>query len=150
MGIKEVLGIKDFPLGRGAPAPVLHPAMPAQPARADRLRSAALRDGEHCVWCRRPCTGLVRATTDHLVPKVKGGPSWLENEVVACGRCNRERGHLSPADWLAECERRGWEPDAAAVTRALTALDRAIAERGGQRRARPYLAAQLRRMARLA
>jgi hypothetical protein len=81
---------------------------------------------------------------------VKGGPSWLENEVVACGRCNRERGHLSPADWLAECRRRGWEPDAVAVTRALTALDHAIAERGGQRRARPYLAAQLRRLARLA
>ena len=124
--------------------------MSAQPTRAERLHSAALRDGEHCVWCRRPCIGLVRATTDHLVPKVKGGPSWLENEVVACGRCNRERGHLSPADWLAECERRGWEPDAVAVTRALSALDRAIAERGGQRRARPYLAAQLRRLARVA
>ncbi len=120
--------------------------MSAQPGRADRLRTAALRDGEHCVWCRRPCTGLVRATTDHLVPKVKGGPSWLENEVVACRRCNAERGHRSPAGWLAECERRGWEPDSAAVVRALTALDRAIAERGGQRRARPYLAAQLRRL----
>ena len=122
--------------------------MSAQPTRAERLHSAALRDGQRCVWCRRPCTGMVRATTDHLVPKVKGGPSWLENEVVACGRCNRERGHLSPADWLAECERRGWEPDAVAVTRALTALDHAISERGGQRRARPYLAAQLRRLAR--
>jgi hypothetical protein len=122
--------------------------MSAQPTRAERLSSAALRDGDRCVWCRRPCTGLVRATTDHLVPKVKGGPSWLENEVVACGRCNRERGHLSPADWLAECERRGWEPDTAAVARALTALDRAITERGGQRRARPYLAGQLRRLAR--
>ena len=84
------------------------------------------------------------------MPKVKGGPSWLENEVVACGRCNRERGHLSPADWLAECERRGWEPDTGAVTRALVALDHAIGKRGGQRRARPYLAAQLRRLARLA
>jgi 5-methylcytosine-specific restriction endonuclease McrA len=123
--------------------------MSAQPGRAERLRTAALRDGEHCVWCRRPCTGLVRATTDHLVPKVKGGPSWLENEVVACGRCNRERGHLSPADWLAECDRRGWEPDVPAVARALAALDRAIAERGGQRRARPYLSAQLRRVGRL-
>ena len=91
----------------------------------------------------------MRATTDHLVPKVKGGPSWLENEVVACGRCNRERGHLSPADWLAECERRGWDSDVQAVARALAQLDRAIAERGGQRRARPYLAAQLRRVARL-
>jgi hypothetical protein len=124
--------------------------MSLQPDRAERLRTRAARDGEHCVWCRRACTGLVRATTDHLVPRVKGGPSWLENEVVACGRCNGERGHLSPADWIAECERRGWDPDVAAVECALRSLDRAIGERGGQRRARPYLATQLRRLARLA
>ena len=88
----------------------------------------------------------MRGTTDHLVPKVKGGPSWLENEVLACSRCNRERGHTTPAEWLAECERRGWTPDIGAVVGALRALERAIAARGGQRRARPYLAAQLRRL----
>lgn len=121
--------------------------MTAQPDRRERLRVAAERDGPRCVWCRRECTGLVRATTDHLVPKIKGGPSWLENEVVACARCNNERGHASPTDWLAECTRRGWEPDAGAVAGALRALDRAIADRGGRRRARPYLAAQLRRIA---
>lgn len=119
-----------------------------QPARAERLAGAIARDGAACVWCRRPCTGLVRPTTDHLVPRIKGGPSWAENEVVACRRCNRERGHRSPADWLAECARRGWEPDAGAVLGALRALERAIGERGGQRRARPYLAGQLRRVGR--
>ena len=65
-------------------------------------------------------------------------------------RATASAGISAPPDWLAECERRGWAPDAGAVTRALTALDRAIADRGGQRRARPYLAAQLRRLARLA
>lgn len=120
--------------------------MPEQPDRATRLRSAAARDGERCVWCRRPCTALVRPTTDHLVPKVKGGPSWLENEVVACRRCNGERGHRSPAEWLEECARRGWNPDVDAVLRTLRALETAIAERGGRRRARPYLASQLRRL----
>ena len=122
--------------------------MSFQPTRTQRLAAAAARDGDHCVWCRRPCAALVRATTDHLVPRVKGGPSWVENEVVACGRCNRERGHLSPADWIAECERRGWDPDVDAVTGALEALEQAVARRGGQRRARPYLAAQRRRLAR--
>jgi hypothetical protein len=121
--------------------------MTAQPGRAERLRHAIARDGVQCVWCGRPCTDLVRPTTDHLVPRVKGGPSWSENEVVACGRCNRERGHRSPADWLAECRRRGWEPDAATVGRALRSLEQAIGERGGQRKARPYLATQLRRLA---
>jgi uncharacterized protein YfaT (DUF1175 family) len=120
----------------------------AAPDRAARLRAAVERDGPRCVWCRRECTGLVRGTADHLVPKVKGGPSWVENEVLACPRCNRERGHTSPADWLAECVRRGWEPDGAAVLGALRALERAIHRRGGQRRARPYLTAQLRRLAR--
>jgi hypothetical protein len=121
--------------------------MSVRPGRGERLQTALLRDGPACVWCRRPITGLVRPTTDHLVPRVKGGPSWLENEVVACARCNGERGHASPADWVDECERRGWRPDRGAVVGALRALDRAIAERGGQRRARPYLASQLRRLA---
>lgn len=119
-----------------------------QPDRATRLCSAVERDGPRCVWCRRECGGLVHGTTDHLVPRVKGGPSWLENEVLACRRCNGQRGHTSPADWFAECVRRGWEPDGDAVLGALRALRRAIDERGGQRRARPYLAAQLRRMSR--
>ena len=122
--------------------------MTSQPDRRERLLAVVERDGLRCVWCRRLCTGAVRPTTDHLVPKVKGGPSWLENEVLACGRCNRHRGHRSPLDWLDECERRGWEPDVDAVASALVALERAIAERGGQRRTRPYLSGQLRRLAR--
>ena len=116
--------------------------------RAARLRAAVERDGPTCIWCGRELTGLVAPSTEHVVPRVKGGPSWLENEVLSCSRCNRERGHASPTDWLAECERRGWEPDGEAVLRALQALERAIVQRGGQRRARPYLAAQLRRLAR--
>ena len=119
-----------------------------EPGRAERLRLAVERDGPRCVWCGRECGGLVRATTDHLVPRVKGGPSWLENEVLACARCNHQRGHASPADWFVECRGRGWDPDGQTVLRALRALERAITERGGQRRARPYLATQLRRMSR--
>lgn len=89
-------------------------------------------------------------TRDHVVPRVKGGPSWAENEVAACGRCNAERGHQSPVAWWEECRRRGWEADAAALGAVLDALAAAVDQRGGQRRARPYLAAQRRRLARLA
>ena len=116
--------------------------------RAARLRAAADRDGATCIWCGRAFTDQVRPTTEHVVPRVKGGPSWLENEVAACGRCNSERGHAAPVDWLEECRRRGWQPDEARLARVLAALADAIAERGGQRRARPYLAAQLRRLRR--
>lgn len=115
--------------------------------RRERLRLVLERDGAACVWCRRPIdTDLVRATTEHVVPRIKGGPSWIENEVAACSRCNRERGHRTPAEWIDECGRRGWEPDVATVVRALRSLQAAIAERGGQRRARPYVATQLRRL----
>jgi 5-methylcytosine-specific restriction endonuclease McrA len=108
---------------------------------------ALARDGARCVWCGRELAGLVRPTREHLVPRAKGGPSWLENEVPACGRCNRERGHRGVADWLLECERRGWHPEVATIVRALRALEAAIAERGGQRRARAYLESQRRRLA---
>lgn len=122
----------------------------AAPNRQERRRLILVRDGARCVWCRRAVdSGLVAATTEHVLPKVKGGPSWIENEVVACARCNRARGHTLPAEWLEECRRRGWEPDGAAVLRALERLEAAIAERGGQRRARPYLRSQLRRLRRL-
>jgi hypothetical protein len=116
--------------------------------RAARLRAAVERDGPTCIWCGRVFTALIVPTTEHVVPRVKGGPSWLENEVAACSRCNSDRGHAAPVEWLEECVRRGWHPDEARLARVLTALAEAIAERGGQRRARPYLDAQLRRFRR--
>jgi hypothetical protein len=116
--------------------------------RAARLRVALDRDGATCVWCGRAFTGHVRPTTDHVVPRVKGGPSWAENEVAACRRCNSDRGHRGPVEWLEECLRRGWEPDEPRVARSLADTVAAIARDGGQRRARPYLDAQLRRLRR--
>jgi len=115
--------------------------------RAERLAAAIERDGPDCVWCRRPFADrFVRATVDHVVPRLKGGPAWLENEVAACSRCNRERAHRAPVDFLVDCEERGWQPNRAAIARCLRALADAIALRGGQRRARPYLDGQLRRL----
>ncbi|MGN6334097.1 MAG: HNH endonuclease [Motilibacteraceae bacterium] len=121
-------------------------ARPAQPGRAERLSQVLERDGATCVWCGRRFSPLVPPTTEHVVPRLKGGPSWLENEVAACRRCNAQRGHLGAADWAAECERRGWPVDRDRLVRVLRALEAAIGERGGQRRARPFLDAQLRRL----
>jgi hypothetical protein len=104
------------------------------------------RDGGACVWCGRLFEGLVAATTEHLVPKIKGGPSWLENEVAACRRCNGLRGHRTLGDWLDECRRRGWHPNRGVIVRTLESLQEAIAARGGQRRARRYIDSQLRRL----
>jgi 5-methylcytosine-specific restriction endonuclease McrA len=118
-----------------------------QLGRRERMAAILERDGAHCVWCRRPLeVGLVDATTEHLVPRIKGGPSWIENELAACTRCNNERGHRTPGEWFDECDRRGWNPDRETIVRALRSLEAAITERGGQRRARPYVASQLRRL----
>jgi HNH endonuclease len=115
--------------------------------RAARLEHALRRDGERCVWCGRPLpVGHRDASLEHLIPRVKGGPAWPENEVAACKACNRARRNIAPTTWLATCEARGLETDAALVAERLRALARAIQERGGQRRARPYLDGQLRRI----
>ncbi len=117
--------------------------------RRERMALIIARDGPTCVWCARPFdTRLVRPTTEHLVPRIKGGPSWMENEVAACRRCNNERGHRSLGEFADECEGLGRSPDVTRVIAALEALQTAIAERGGQRRARPYIAGQLRRLRR--
>ena len=115
--------------------------------RRERMAHILERDGPYCVWCSAPLnTTLNTPTTEHLVPRIKGGPSWIENELAACKRCNNERGHQSPAGWLQECIGLGRTPRCDVVIAALERLQAAIVERGGQRRARPYIDSQLRRL----
>ena len=115
--------------------------------RRQRLEVILQRDGDTCVWCGRTVgEGLVEATTEHVIPKVKGGPSWIENEVAACRRCNGRRGHRTLADWARECEGNGWELDTGRLIRVLHELDARIATDGGQRRARKRIVSELRRL----
>jgi len=118
--------------------------------RAQRLLQILERDGARCVWCRRDLpAGHRDLTVEHVVPRLKGGPSWPENEVAACRACNRGRGHVGPVAWLQACEQRGLKPDRAVIAASLRRLEGAIGRRGGQRKARPYLAGQLRRLAKI-
>ena len=127
-------------------AKVNRPKEPQLP-RAERLVRALARDGANCVWCLRVLpVGSCEASVDHLVPRLKGGPSWIENEVAACRRCNQARGHAAPLDWVRRCKEQGLEPAVEVIAERLQSLARAIEERGGQRKARPYLAGQLRRL----
>jgi HNH endonuclease len=125
------------------PSEAIAPDLP----RAERLLRILERDGAACVWCARPLApGHRDLSLEHVVPRLKGGPAWPENEVAACRSCNRARGHAAPAAWLDACERRGLRPDRRAIEASLLRLRGAIAERGGQRKARPYLDGQLRRL----
>ena len=53
---------------------------------------------------------------------------------------------MAPSAYLADCAARGLTPDRPAIERSLHRLRAAIAARGGQRRARPYLERELRRL----
>jgi hypothetical protein len=122
-------------------------SIPADLPRRERLERILDRDGAECVWCRRPLEpGHRDLSVEHVIPRLKGGPSWPENEVPACRACNRARGHVAPDRWLEACEARGLEPNRPVVERRLLELRDAIARRGGQRKARPYLDGQLRRL----
>ena len=117
------------------------------PDRRQRMAIILDRDGATCVWCGRAFDERhVRPTTEHLVPRIKGGPSWVENEVAACRRCNGERGHRTLGEFLDECRGLGRDPDLGRIITCLDNLNTAISQRGGQRRARPYIASQLRRL----
>ena len=121
--------------------------IPPDLPRTERIALIVERDGGSCVWCGRELrVGHRDLSVEHVIPRVKGGPAWAENEVVACRSCNRARGHASPVQWLEACEARGLRPDRRRVETSLERLRRAIEQRGGQRRARPYLDGQLRRL----
>jgi hypothetical protein len=108
------------------------------------------RDGPYCMWCSAPLDSTRNPpTSEHVVPRIKGGPSWIENEVAACKRCNNERGHQGPVGWLLDCEGIGRTSRRDILLQALERLNQAIIEKGGQRRARPYVASQLRRLRKL-
>lgn len=117
-------------------------------ASSARLGVIVERDGDGCVWCSLPFDRLVRPTREHVIARVKGGPSWLENEVAACARCNRERGHASPVQWLDEVRQRGRKPRADVLEAALVRLADRIRTEGGARRIRKHLAAELRKLGR--
>lgn len=115
----------------------------SQAARRDVLIA---RDGNACVWCGQPFTRMNRPTTEHLIARVKGGPSWLENELLACRRCNATRGHASPVQWRDELRARGLNPNDAVINAALTRLADRVATDGGAWRIRRTLAAELRKI----
>jgi 5-methylcytosine-specific restriction endonuclease McrA len=64
------------------------------------LKLATLREcGRRCVYCATPLE-LESATLDHVMPRAHGGPHVAGNVVVACGRCNRLKADMLPAEFF--------------------------------------------------
>lgn len=121
---------------------------PTDGSGARRRRVAAIleRDGPSCVWCSRAFDDLVPPTVEHVMARVEGGPSWPENEVAACRRCNGERGHASPVQHLDTVRGLGREPREEVLVAALLRLEQRILEQGGARRVRGPLRSELRKL----
>ena len=70
------------------------------------------RDPHECVHCHRELHDNVRAgdglyyTMDHVIPRCEGGDDHPDNYVLACTRCNNERGNMSFEAYQNLCKRR--------------------------------------------
>lgn len=64
------------------------------------IKHAAMRDcGRRCVYCAAELE-FDFATLDHVHPLSHGGAHNPGNLVLACGRCNRLKGDLLPAEFF--------------------------------------------------
>ena len=57
---------------------------------AGHLRCLAAGDAPECFYCKKELT-LDEMTPDHVIPKSKGGTDWLNNIVIACESCNKQK-----------------------------------------------------------
>jgi HNH endonuclease len=51
---------------------------------------------KECVYCG----SIENLTTDHLIPRNKGGDDSADNLVLACSNCNSSRGDKGVFEWL--------------------------------------------------
>jgi 5-methylcytosine-specific restriction endonuclease McrA len=53
--------------------------------------------GKPCAYCGNP---MAAPTRDHIHPRWRGGTLEEGNKVLACKRCNSDKGSKSLASWL--------------------------------------------------
>jgi hypothetical protein len=51
---------------------------------------------KHCVYCG----SMAELTTDHLIPRSRGGDDSADNVVLACQPCNTSRAEKGVFEWL--------------------------------------------------
>lgn len=83
----------------------LRMAAAGQDYRVRDMFELMTRHGTVCAYCGGSTEGPRNRHRDHIVPIFLGGPDTLENSVVACGKCNRDKWKHDPVEWL---ESRGY------------------------------------------
>jgi len=108
-----------------------------------RLETLVRRDGPACVWCGHE-PWREDLSVEHLLPRSRGGSGVEANLVVACRRCNRQRGSRPVDAYVRALVIDGRAPRLAVLKAALERLSRS------SRRAEvAYATAQLSRLSRL-
>lgn len=65
-----------------------------------RRKTLADRDGSKCHYCHENMH-IKNLTVDHKHPRFLGGANELDNLVLACRKCNGEKGHTPYKKYLA-------------------------------------------------
>lgn len=100
------------------------PAWARDPVRAEFLQQLIDRDGPQCVWCSTELgVDDRRAELDHILTRMEGGVDHVDDLVLSCGNCNRNRGHFTASEWLkilaSDSRRKNCVPNVEAVQAAL-------------------------------
>lgn len=55
--------------------------------------------GFHCGYCGDDFEGWNSVTLEHVIPRFMGGPTNIENCILACDPCNQTRNQEFVATW---------------------------------------------------
>lgn len=66
------------------------------PSGLDKENKMLVEGDRVCAYCG--CEGKLQ--WEHIIPRSRGGPDTIDNQVLACGECNRAKGTKDPIEWL--------------------------------------------------
>lgn len=67
------------------------------PSAVVRENQRLVKDANTCAYCNAS-QGL---QWEHIIPISRGGPNTIDNLVLACAACNREKAACNPLEWYA-------------------------------------------------
>ena len=60
-----------------------------------RENKKLVEEGSKCAYCGAE----EKLQWEHIVPQSRGGPNTIDNMVLACAKCNREKAARNPIEW---------------------------------------------------
>ena len=60
-----------------------------------RENKLLVAQGQRCAYC----DASQSLQWEHIVPRSRGGPDTIDNLVISCAKCNRDKGARNPVEW---------------------------------------------------